>query len=43
MADFDIIEDANAHDSLTRRQSEDESHVCVPDPVVIRGVGHLTL
>ena len=43
MANFDIIEDANVHETIAGRQSDDETIISVPEPVVIRGVGHLTL
>ena len=43
MATFDIIEDANIYESIAGRQSDDEIIYSVPEPIVIRGVGHLTL
>ena len=43
MASFDIIEDATVHESVAGRQLDDEIISSVPEPIVIRGVGHLTL
>ena len=43
MASFDIIEDANVHESVVGRQIDDEIISSEPEPIVIRGVGHLTL
>lgn len=43
MASFDIIEDANMHESGVGRQADDDTITSVPEPVVIRGIGHLTL
>eukprot|EP00794_Sanderia_malayensis_P007203 gene7203-8009_t len=43
MASFDIIEDATLQDSNGRLSFVEEAPQRVPDPVVIRGVGQLTL
>ena len=43
MANFDIIEDANVHEGTLRSRHDEESPRFVPEPITIRGVGHLTL
>ena len=43
MAGFEIIEDANNYESIVGRQNDDEVILLVPEPIRIRGVGHLTL